>query len=134
MPELLVRDLSRSLAFWRDILGFVIAYQRPEEFFVYLERAEGSQIMLCQMQGQWETAPLEPPFGRGAMFQLYVQDFDDLLARVTSSGWPLHHELREVWRRHGDRMGGQREFFVQDPDGYLLMIAQKIGERPLSAE
>ncbi len=31
----------------------------------------------------------------------------------------------------GDRMGGQQEFLVQDPDGYLVMVAQRIGERPL---
>jgi hypothetical protein len=28
-------------------------------------------------------------------------------------------------------MGGQREFLVQDLDGYLVMVAQRIGERPL---
>jgi hypothetical protein len=31
----------------------------------------------------------------------------------------------------GDREAGQREVFVQDPDGYLVMIAHDLGERPL---
>ena len=39
---------------------------------------------------------------------------------------------REIWRRTGDVESGQREVFVQDPDGYLLMLAQNIGTRPIS--
>lgn len=114
-----------------ELLGFTIAYQRPAEKFVYLERPEGIQIMLCERSGKWEAAELERPFGRGAMFQLYVDDWEDMLATVEAAAWPLHAGPREVWRRHGDREGGQREFFVQDPDGYLLMIAQTIEHRPL---
>src|SRR5437899_6923989 len=59
VPELLVEDIAISLLFWRDRLGFAIAYQRPEERFVYLERPEGAQIMLSQRSGRWETAALE---------------------------------------------------------------------------
>ncbi len=132
VPELLVSDISKSLSFWLDLLGFGIAYRRPAEKFVYLQRPEGIQIMLSERSGKWETAPLDRPYGRGAMFQLYVEDWDALLASVNAADWPLHAGPREVWRRHGDREGGQREFFVQDPDGYLLMIAQSIGQRPLT--
>jgi hypothetical protein len=32
----------------------------------------------------------------------------------------------------GDREAGQQEVFVQDPDGYLLMLAQNIRERALA--
>lgn len=133
VPELLVCDLTESLSFWCGMLGFGVAYRRPAEKFVYLERFDGIQIMLCEKGGNWETGPLERPHGRGAMFQFYVDDFESLLAGVTAAGWPLYAEPREVWRRHGDREGGQREFFVQDPDGYLLMIAQSIGQRELNA-
>jgi catechol 2,3-dioxygenase-like lactoylglutathione lyase family enzyme len=131
-PELLVSDIEASLGFWRGILGFEIAYQRPEEKFVYLEHPEGHQIMLCQRNGRWETGPLERPFGRGAMLQLYFESIEPLLAAVSARAWPIYHELREVWRRAGDQETGQREFFLQDPDGYLIMVAQNLGERPIS--
>jgi catechol 2,3-dioxygenase-like lactoylglutathione lyase family enzyme len=131
VPELLVENIAASLAFWRDLLGFAIAYQRPEQLFAYLERPEGAQIMLCQRSGVWETAALERPFGRGAMFQINVDAIEPVLSSLASAGWALHAGPREVWRRLGDREGGQREIFVQDPDGYLVMLAQKIGERPL---
>ena len=131
-PELLVSDLETSLTFWRDVLGFEIAYQRPAPAFVYLEHPEGHQIMLCRRHGGWETGSLERPFGRGVMFQLYFESIEPALAAVSARGWPIYHELREVWRCAGDQETGQREFFLQDPDGYLVMVAQNLGERPIS--
>jgi catechol 2,3-dioxygenase-like lactoylglutathione lyase family enzyme len=131
-PELLVEDIAASLRFWCDVLGFNVAYQRPDDLFAYLERPEGAQIMLCQRYGEWETGPLERPYGRGVMLQLYVDELDAVLSNSKRLGVPIHSPLREIWRRHGDREGGQREFFLQDPDGYLIMVAQKIGERPLT--
>jgi catechol 2,3-dioxygenase-like lactoylglutathione lyase family enzyme len=131
VSELLVDDIAASLSFWTKALGFKIAYQRPEQGFAYLERPEGAQIMLCQRAGIWETAALERPFGRGVMFQIAVDDLAIVQAALAGEGWPLHAGPREVWRRHGDREGGQLEIFVQDPNGYLVMIAQRLGERPL---
>jgi catechol 2,3-dioxygenase-like lactoylglutathione lyase family enzyme len=133
VPELLVSDISKSLAFWRNALGFTIAYQRPEEGFAYLERPEGAQIMLCQRSGNWETGALELPFGRGAMLQIFVDDVDAIAATLANLRLPLYAGPREVWRRYGDREGGKREIFVLDPNGYLVMLAHDLGERPLPA-
>ena len=130
VPELLVSDIAASLEFWRDRLGFAIAYQRSEPAFAYLERPEGAQIMLCQRSGNWETAPLEPPYGRGTMFQVYVASIDPVQRSLEAVGWALYAGPREVWREVGDRRAGQREIFVQDPDGYLVMVAHDLGERP----
>lgn len=132
VPELLVEDFATSLAFWRDMLGFAIAYSRPEQFFAYLERPEGAQAMLHQRADVWETGPLERPFGRGVMFQLYVSDLAAIETRIAAAGIQFHHGPREVWRRTGDRESGQREIFVLDPDGYLIMVAERLGERAIS--
>ena len=132
VPELLVSNLDSSLAFWRQKLGFEIAYQRLDERFVYLERSEGAQIMLHERCGVWETGALESPYGRGAMFQVYVDDLPRVLAALTETNWPIYDGPREVWRRHGNREGGQREVFVLDPDGYLVMIAEILGHRPIA--
>jgi catechol 2,3-dioxygenase-like lactoylglutathione lyase family enzyme len=59
VPELLVSDIAASLAFWTELLGFVVAYQRPAEKFAYLERPEGAQIMLSERSGVWETGAME---------------------------------------------------------------------------
>jgi catechol 2,3-dioxygenase-like lactoylglutathione lyase family enzyme len=132
VAELHVADLAASLAFWRDIIGFEIAFQRKEEKFVYLEHPEGQQIMLCQRHGRFETGPMTPPLGQGAMFQIYLNDIGPVLARLTASNWSIYLGPREIWRETGDRQSGQQEVFVQDPDGYLLMLAHSIGERDLT--
>ena len=131
VPELLVSDLAASLDFWRGLLGFRIAYSR--DGFVYLERPEGAQIMLSERDGSFETGPMEAPFGQGVMLQLYLDGVDAIAASLAARAQPLFMPMREVWRRTGDRESGQREFFVQDPDGYLVMVAEHIGERPLAA-
>jgi catechol 2,3-dioxygenase-like lactoylglutathione lyase family enzyme len=134
VSELHVNDLERSLAFWREVLGFGIAYQRPAERFAYLEHPEGHQIMLCQRHGRFETGPLAYPPGQGVMLQICLSSIDEPLKMISARQWPLYLGPREVWRRTGDHESGQREFFVQDPDGYLLMIAQNIRQRPLHNE
>jgi len=132
VTELHVTDLNVSLAFWEHIIGFEIAFSRDDEKFVYLEHPEGPQIMLCQRHGGFETGPMQHPLGQGAMFQIYLQTIDNVLSNLVGENWPIYLGPREVWRRTGDRESGQREVFVQDPDGYLLMLAHSIGERVFS--
>jgi catechol 2,3-dioxygenase-like lactoylglutathione lyase family enzyme len=132
VSELLVEDLSQSLYFWREVLGFEIAYQRPEQKFVYLERPEGAQVMLCERsEGRWETALMEKPYGRGVMFQIYISSIDPIIRRLKDLREPIYAGPKEVWRRYGDREGGRREVVVLDPNGYLVMLAEDLGERPL---
>jgi catechol 2,3-dioxygenase-like lactoylglutathione lyase family enzyme len=129
--ELHVNDLAASLSFWQGVLAFGVTFERPEERFAYLEHAEGHQIMLCQRHGRFETGPLDLPLGQGAMFQFYFADIAPVLAALAERDWPIYLGPREVWRATGAYESGQREVFVQDPDGYLLMVAQNIGRRPL---
>ena len=135
--ELLVGDITASRAFWCDVVGFTVAYERPAEGFVYLERrlpdGRGAQVMLCQRNGSWETGPMIPPLGQGVMFQIEVDDLAATLSVLAHGNWPIHTPLREIWRNAGNCETGQREVFVQDPDGYLLMLNQSLGERPLES-
>lgn len=123
VPELDVRDLARSLAFWCDGLGFTCAYERPENGFAYLE-CEGAQVMLNAVNGNWITAPLTPPFGRGINLQIAVRSTAPILARLTALEWPLFRPLHEVWYRAGEAEVGYQQFLVQDPDGYLLRFGE----------
>ena len=130
MAEFLVTDFASTLAFWTGPLGFAIAFSRPAQKLACLAHPDGAQIMFYERDGDWETGALEPPFGRGAIIQVYVEDVDAIATRFTAADHPFYVPLREKWRDWGDRLGGQREFLVQDPDGYLVMVAQRIGERP----
>jgi hypothetical protein len=65
------------------------------------------------------------------MFQIYFGSIEPVLTALGVRNWPIYLGPHEVWRRTGDCESGQREVFVQDPDGYLLMVAEIIGRRPL---
>ena len=133
MAEMMVTDYPASLAFWTGVLGFGVAFERPAQQLACLAHPDGAQVMIYQRDGDWETGPMEPPFGRGLVVQVYVQDVDLAADAVRAAHLPFYVAPREKWRDWGDRSGGQREFLVQDPDGYLVMVVQRIGERPLPA-
>ena len=130
--ELLCTDIKASLSFYVDVLGFVIQYQREERGFAMLER-QGSRIMLDQIilgeKRGWVAGPLEAPFGRGMNLQIETSAVDDLYARVQKSNATLFLPIEEKWYRADDVYLGNRQFIVQDPDGYLLRFYQDLGER-----
>ncbi len=131
MAEMMVTDYPRSLAFWTGPAGFDVAFTRPAQKLACLTHPDGAQIMIYQRDGDWETGPLEVPFGRGMVVQIYVADVDAAASAMTAHAVPFYVALREKWRDWGNCLGGQREFLVQDPDGYLVMVVQRIGTRPL---
>ncbi len=130
IPELLVSDYAATLAFWRDVIGFRVCFDRPSEQLAMLEHPDGAQVMFFVRDGSWETGPFERPFGRGVVIQVFVRDVGAHAARVEAAGLPFFVAPFEKWRDWGDRLGGQREFLVLDPDGYLVKVAQQLGERP----
>ncbi len=133
VPELLVADIVASRRFYCEILGFDVAYERPENKFLYLDR-EGAQIMLAQLAEEpgedWLTGPLQPPFGRGIHLEIGVSALDPMLERLKAAAWQLFRPPEEQWYRKDQGEVGQRQFLVQDPDGYLLRFAEDLGERP----
>lgn len=133
VPELLVADIDKSLQFWRDVCGFTVLFDRPDEGFAYLD-LDGAQIMLDEI-GQtrdWVTGPLEAPLGRGVNFQIRVPAVEPILAALSRSGWALFMEPEQKWYRTGEVDTGVHQFLVQDPDGYLIRFSAYIGERPSS--
>ena len=124
-PELGVTDIARSLGFYRDILGFSVVYERPDEGFAFL-RYDGLELMLDQIGvgRTWETGPLEFPFGRGLNLQCRVSTIDPLLARLAQARISLYVPVETKTYRVGDRDVTQRQFCVQDPDGYLLRFCE----------
>lgn len=128
VPELCVTDLDASLRFWCGLLGFAVAYDRPAARFAFLARGT-AQVMLCQRNGSWETAALDYPLGRGINLQTMIEPLDPVLAALEAAGWPLFEPPSEAWYRVGDAEHGQRECLVQDPDGYLIRLAEDLGIR-----
>lgn len=119
IPELTVKDIKITREFYTEILPFQVVYERPEDKFIFLS-FEGNQIMFEQENGCWNTGKLEYPFGRGVNFEMTVSDVETLYHRVLNAGITPFRRLMAKHYRSGDQNIVQKEFLVQDPDGYLL--------------
>lgn len=119
IPELTVRDIERTKKFYAQVLRFNIEYERPEDKFVFLSFGE-NQLMFEQDNGSWNTGVLEYPFGRGVNFEMSVPNVEELYDRVITAGIEPFRRLSTSRYRNGTEEIVQKEFLVQDPDGYLL--------------
>jgi len=132
VPELCCTDFTRSLAFYTEVLGFTVRYQRFEERFAYLD-CEGASVMIEQSVGRaFLAAPPQYPYGRGVNFQIEVDAVNELYAHVNAASCAVYLPLEEKWYRRGTEEVGNHQFIVLDPDGYLLRFFQSLGARPLS--
>ena len=132
VPELAVSDWRTSRAFYCDLMGFDVVYERPEEGFSFL-RLGGAQLMIDQI-GLGRTldldgAALHRPFGRGLNLQIRVVDVQMILSRLASAKIELYLPLEEKWYRRDDHHVCNRQFVVADPDGYLLRCFEDLGSR-----
>jgi catechol 2,3-dioxygenase-like lactoylglutathione lyase family enzyme len=129
VPELTVANLQRSLLFYTSA-GFAVRFQRDEPPFAYLEMGQ-AQIMLEQQNPDgWNIEPLDRPLGRGINFQLEVVDVELTHSAMCALGFLPFRDLQDNWYAVSEQSEeGQREFLVQDPDGYLLRFAQYLGRR-----
>ena len=129
VPELSVSNFSNSLTFYCDLLGFNVRNQRENPDFAYLE-FERVQIMIEQIhQHTWITGSFDTPFGRGVNFQIELSDISSVYSRLKAADVELFREMYDTWYDIGDKLSGQRECLVQDPDGYLLRFSQYLGEK-----
>lgn len=136
VPELSVSDLDKSREFYVGILGFRIEYDRPEDFFIYIS-FHGSGLMLQEDSDEvsaWDILPLDYPRGRGLNLSIDCPRIDELVKKLKKAGMPLQKPVEDCWYRKGDILLGQRNFLVQDPDGYLLRFAQSLGTKPVALE
>ncbi|MGX2959813.1 bleomycin resistance protein [Peribacillus sp. JNUCC 23] len=121
IPELSVKDIRESKEFYLNILGFQLEYERIEEQFAFIS-LNGAQLMLEQYNGYWKTGKLEDPFGRGINFQIKVENVDVLLQNLKQYNILL---FRDVMTNTYSGFT-QKEFLVQDPNGYLLRFSQSL--------
>lgn len=133
VPELYVKDIRRSLHFYLELLDFSIVYQREEENFAYLKR-ENAELMLDQIEKSrdWITGELNYPLGIGINLQIEVSDVSALRRRLIDREIEPFLEMEEKWYRRDDYYVGNKQFLVQDPDGYLLRFYQDLGGRDQS--
>ncbi|MGV8853487.1 MAG: bleomycin resistance protein [Devosia sp.] len=125
-PELAVSDIGRSLAFYCQVLGFAVRYKRLEEGFACIEL--GAAVLMLDQLGlgrDWVTGKLESPNGRGINLQIHIESLAPVLERLATSQIGLFQPVESKSYQVGDRLAVQRQFCVQDPDGYLLRFCEE---------
>ncbi|MFI5776371.1 VOC family protein [Nocardia sp. NPDC051570] len=126
VPELLVSDHRASRAFYTDVLGFAVVFERAEDRFSYLALG-GAQLMIVQDHSEaWLTADLRAPRGRGCNLQIEVDDVTSLRDRILAAAHTLFRDLADEVYDVGGGEESHRELLVQDPDGYLLRLVQPL--------
>ena len=129
IPELTVTNLKNSLNFYTTI-GFKIKYERPENKFAFIGLSD-IQFMLQEFStdDKWTIAPLSYPFGNGINFQLEVDNLDEIYSNLKNINYDIAFDIEENWYRQDNKLLGNKEFLVQDPDGYLLRFSEDLGKK-----
>ena len=121
-PNLLVRDVRKSTAFYRDVLGFAIKQTVPDTepfVFVWMER-DGVPVFLNDIAAaahDYPEAATLPPGGTAALFFVItgVDAYHAGVAPKANVVMPLKTQFY-----------GMREFAITDPDGHLITFAERV--------
>jgi len=121
-PNLLVRDVAKSLTFYRDILGFTIGETVPDKepfVFVWMKHGDVSVFLndINAAAHDYPAAASLPQGGTAALFFI-ITDVDGYHAKVapkTKVIMPLKTQFY-----------GLREFAVTDPDGHIITFAERV--------
>ncbi|MCK5107700.1 MAG: VOC family protein [Nanoarchaeota archaeon] len=130
IPEISVTNFEKSIQFYTELIGFKIEYQREESKFAMIS-FQGSQLMIEELNDVWNTCKLEHPFGRGINFQIGVNKIQPILKHLKENNYPIFAEPKEHWYRQENQLLGNKEFLIQDLDGYLLRFAEDLGIKRL---
>ncbi len=118
IPELTVSNIEESKRFYTN-LGFKIVYERIENKFCFLQ-LEKNQIMIEEKNGNWNTGELKYPYGNGINISMQVSDVEKMFNDLKESKQKFFLELEVHKYRVGKKFFEDKEFLIQDPDGYLL--------------
>jgi uncharacterized glyoxalase superfamily protein PhnB len=123
-PNLIVADMEKSLTFYRDVLGFTMSQTVPDKppfIFAWMKRGDADIFLNQHMPPQPGQPDLFAGRQIGGTLSMYLtlEGIDELLKAVEQTGVkiaiPLHKEFY-----------GMKEFAVFDPDGYLLIFAERV--------
>ncbi len=115
--NLLVTDIARSAAFYRDVLGCEVRYSDPD--FAALRR--GSLDFMLHADHAYDGHPWserllqERRRGLGAELRLFGVDPDAAVSRARQVG-------AVVLLPATDKPHGWREAWLEDPDGYVWAV------------
>jgi len=118
-PNLVVSDIARNLAFYRDVLGFSIVTTVPEQppfAFVWLQRDTVNVFLNSEAAAGMTAAP-------GTNILFITLEPGDIAAGIDAL-FAAVNDRAPVAMPVTDQFYGMREFTITDPDGYVITFAQ----------
>ena len=123
-PNLVVRDINKSLEFYTRVLGFAPGMHVPEVSpYVFASVTAGAVEIFLNDRAEVakdmpELAKREPSL----CLYIEVDDVEGLHTRLKDA------DAAVVLKPPHTQFYGMREFVAKDPDGHLLMFAQRVQE------
>jgi catechol 2,3-dioxygenase-like lactoylglutathione lyase family enzyme len=127
-PNLIVSDIDRSTAFYRDVLGFDVHATVPDQapfVFVWLTRG-GVNVFLNSRASATEDLPTLAQRQIGGTMTMFLMLEAPTTAQGIDALFGTVEPRARVLMPLKNQFYGMREFAVEDPDGYVLIFAQPI--------
>ena len=129
-----VSNLERSLAFWRDVLGFEFSHTAHQkgELAQEITGVEGAEIKLAVLTtpgghkielleyiapADCKRANLRPCDVGSVHVALLIENLEAVLARICASGWKAAGKPQTLTTGPN---AGKRVVYVRDPDGTTI--------------
>ena len=129
-PNLIVDDIDRSTTFYRDALGFKVVTTVPDAApfaFVWLQRDDVNVFLNARAGLMEEDAPHLTNRQTGGTNTLFITiEADSVEGGVDELFRSIANRAKLVMPLK-NQFYGLREFGVEDPDGYVIFFAQRIG-------
>ena len=124
-PNLVVRDVAAAVNFYSSVLGFERVISVPEQApFVFASVVKGNvEIFFNDAKAVGEDYPplVARPIGGTMTLFIEVEGIEEILQRVQKAGAKLVMPLKTQFY-------GMREFAFEDPEGWIVTIAERVKE------
>ncbi len=120
-PNMMVEDVNTTIDFYRDVLGFELVVNVPEEgaFDFALVRRDGVEVMFqsrASLAADLPAFAARPAGGALTFFYLDVEGVEALYEQLRTRTTVVK-DLHETFY-------GTREFAVEDCNGFILAFAE----------
>jgi uncharacterized glyoxalase superfamily protein PhnB len=111
-PGFTVNDAEKSIAWYRDVLGFTVKERWEHQGKLMGAEMRSGNVTFNLGQDDWQMGRDRV---KGVGMRMYITtgaDLDQLADRIKAHGGSLAQEPRDEW--------GMRTFAINDPDGFKL--------------
>jgi glyoxylase I family protein len=138
-----VSNLERSLAFWRDVLGFEFSHTAHQkgELAKEITGVDGAELKLAVLKtpgghkielleylapADRKPANLRPCDVGSVHVALLVEDLDVVLKQIAAAGWKAAGKPQTLTKGPN---AGKRVVYVRDPDGTTIEFMEVPSDR-----